>query len=158
MEPLAEQGLLALVQRRAASGRLLGQEPFNAVLLKRMLPPRLRNYGMPERTGDLLLGSQFRLPQVDGDLPQMNGIGQSNPVDRHLPAKDDPVSVPVDEVHGLIDRSAVTERRLYQGQFTLDRCMCVHITMNTTRRKKFRDNLSLFPPTCPGQNWRKPAE
>ena len=83
-----------------ASGRPLGQESFHAVLLKRMLPPRLRDHGMSERTGDLLLGSQFRLPQVDSDLSQMNDIGQSDSIDRHLPAKDDPVSVPVDEVHG----------------------------------------------------------
>jgi hypothetical protein len=97
---------------------------------------------MTERTGDLLLGSQFRLPQVDGDLSQVNDIGQSDPVDRHLPAKDDPVSVPVDEVHGPVDRSAVTERNLLPGKLTLNGCNCVHTTMNTNSREKFLDNLS----------------
>ena len=158
MEPSADESLLGLVKVSLASGRPLGNEAVDAVLLISVLPSRLGEHRVAECLGDLVLPDQPREPQVDGDRPQMNFIRQSETIERQFPSEHDAISVPIDEVERAVNDGAVGDGGKFQRQFLLDGVDGIHTAMNPASSKKFLKNLSRFSPNQPRENRRKLRE
>jgi len=105
------------------------------------LPAGLCRYGVAERTTDLLLGGQARLPERDGHQTQMNLVGQGDMVERLMPAEDDAVAIAINEPHRGVEKDAIVGRRFFQGQQRWGSGVRVHALMTHGAPKK-------FPPTA----------
>jgi hypothetical protein len=107
---------------------------------------------MTERSGDLLLGGQARLPQRDGHQTQMNLVGQGNGVERFVPTEDDAVTVAIDEPHRGVQKGAIVGLRFFHRQQRWRRGVRVHALSYARPPEKVPDNPSHFPPHEPSSN------
>jgi len=110
---------------------------------------------MTERSGDFLLRGQLRLADADRHQPQMNPVLQGDAVKGLMPTEYHTVSIGIDKPHRGIEKRAVLDRNVLEGQGKLGGGVRVHTSMDASRHETFPEKPSCFPTRLRGEELRQ---